>query len=144
MSYTPTTWEDGDTITAELMNKIEGGIEAEGPMVVNCSNNENNATPHPGETLDATFASIWSAMNSGRQVLIKYVYASADYTDDYHANILMMNVCRIYKYDARYRLFAVNSGVFYQTGVSDAGKPAMYTFAADSPSAYPTMYYTSD
>lgn len=26
MSYTPTTWVNGDTITAEKMNKIEGGI----------------------------------------------------------------------------------------------------------------------
>ena len=27
MSYTPTEWTTGDTITAEKLNKIEGGIE---------------------------------------------------------------------------------------------------------------------
>ena len=28
MSYTPTTWTSGDAITAEKLNKIEGGVEA--------------------------------------------------------------------------------------------------------------------
>ena len=28
MSYSPTAWETGDTITAEKLNKMEGGIEA--------------------------------------------------------------------------------------------------------------------
>ena len=28
MSYTPTVWADGDTITAENLNKLEGGVEA--------------------------------------------------------------------------------------------------------------------
>lgn len=28
MSYTPTQWQTGDTITAEKLNKMEGGIEA--------------------------------------------------------------------------------------------------------------------
>ena len=28
MSYTPTTWETGDTITSEKLNKIESGIVA--------------------------------------------------------------------------------------------------------------------
>lgn len=29
MAYTPTTWNDGDLITAELLNKMEQGIENE-------------------------------------------------------------------------------------------------------------------
>lgn len=28
MSYTKTTWNTGDTITAEKMNKIEDGVES--------------------------------------------------------------------------------------------------------------------
>ena len=34
MSYTKTTWQNGDTITAEKLNHIEDGVE-------NLSNNSN-------------------------------------------------------------------------------------------------------
>lgn len=34
MSYTPTTWANGDTITAAGLNKIEQGIAATGGVVV--------------------------------------------------------------------------------------------------------------
>lgn len=34
MSYTPTTWTTGDTITASAMNKIENGIAGAGNNVV--------------------------------------------------------------------------------------------------------------
>ena len=34
MSYTPTEWTTGDTITAEKLNKIEGGIESAESKVV--------------------------------------------------------------------------------------------------------------
>lgn len=29
MAYEPTTWKDGDTITAELLNKLEQGVKNE-------------------------------------------------------------------------------------------------------------------
>ena len=29
MAYTPTTWSDGDVITAEKMNKLEQGVKNE-------------------------------------------------------------------------------------------------------------------
>ena len=29
MAYEPTTWRDGDTITAELLNKLEQGVQNE-------------------------------------------------------------------------------------------------------------------
>lgn len=29
MAYEPTTWKDGDTITAELLNKLEQGVQNE-------------------------------------------------------------------------------------------------------------------
>lgn len=29
MAYTPTTWSDGDVITAEKMNKLEQGVKVE-------------------------------------------------------------------------------------------------------------------
>ena len=33
MSYTPTEWATGDTVTAEKLNKIEGGIASAGVLV---------------------------------------------------------------------------------------------------------------
>ena len=29
MAYTPTTWSDGDLITAEKLNKLESGVQNE-------------------------------------------------------------------------------------------------------------------
>ncbi|MCC4119861.1 hypothetical protein [Lactococcus lactis] len=29
MAYTPTVWKDGDTITADKLNKLEGAVENE-------------------------------------------------------------------------------------------------------------------
>ena len=50
MSYTPTTWETGDTITAEKLNNIEGGI-VNSCLIVN----------DVSGTLDKTFSQISSA-----------------------------------------------------------------------------------
>lgn len=36
MSYTPTTWTTGDTITATAMNKIENGIANPGRVAIVC------------------------------------------------------------------------------------------------------------
>ena len=41
MSYTPTTWQTGDTITAEKLNKMEGGIEANTPLIINFHESED-------------------------------------------------------------------------------------------------------
>ena len=34
MSYTPTNWQTGDTITAEKLNNMEGGIEASNGIII--------------------------------------------------------------------------------------------------------------
>ena len=34
MSYTPTNWQTGDTVTAERLNKMEGGIQAANDVFV--------------------------------------------------------------------------------------------------------------
>lgn len=38
MSYTPTTWTTGDTITATKLNKIENGIASAGSVATVCVN----------------------------------------------------------------------------------------------------------
>lgn len=54
MSYTPTTWQTGDTITAALLNKMEQGVAnagGGGALLVGQSN----------ETLDKTWQEIHDA-----------------------------------------------------------------------------------
>lgn len=54
MSYTKTTWSDGDVITAEKLNNIESGIESAGIFIVNA--NEG--------VLNKTWQEIYNALNN--------------------------------------------------------------------------------
>ena len=52
MAYTPTNWQDGDVITTEKLNKIEGELETldtsvEGILTFAANNNEVTITFHP-------------------------------------------------------------------------------------------------
>ena len=61
MSYTPTTWVNGDTITAVKLNKIEQGIADAG------SGGGGGALIVHDEsaTLDTTWQDIWDAASTG-------------------------------------------------------------------------------
>lgn len=66
MSYTPTTWATGDTITASAMNKIENGIANAGGgglYPVTCTQNN-------GFTLNKSYNDLSSAISAG---LLPYV-----------------------------------------------------------------------
>ncbi len=56
MSYTPTTWTTGDTITASAMNKIENGIAGTGGydlvIAINNRGNSETCTIVSGDILD--------------------------------------------------------------------------------------------
>ena len=66
MSYTPTTWTTGDTITASAMNKIENGIANAGgggsPLVVTVT--ESGADLN----CDKTFNQVKTAMDANQSV----------------------------------------------------------------------------
>ena len=64
MSYTKTTWADGDIITAEKLNNIENGIYNNDGLVVNVIENNGDY-----ET-DTTWQQIHDAMISGKTVII--------------------------------------------------------------------------
>ena len=73
MSYTPTEWKAGDTVTSAKLNKMEQGIA------------DNNVTPlfiygntsGSLETLNKTWKEIYDAMiTQGRQVI--YIHSPAD------------------------------------------------------------------
>lgn len=55
MAYTPTTWKDGDVITAEKMNKLEQAVQNEqvgpqGPQGPAGAKGEKGEKGDPGET----------------------------------------------------------------------------------------------
>lgn len=52
MAYTPTTWKDGDTITAEKLNKLEQGVQNEqvGPQGPKGDPGATGAKGDPGQT----------------------------------------------------------------------------------------------
>lgn len=57
MSYEPTQWSAGDTVTSAKLNKMEQGIAANGGiLIVHVIENENNPT-----TLDKTWQEIHDA-----------------------------------------------------------------------------------
>ena len=63
MSYTPTEWATGDIVTAEKLNKLEGGVEqASGgaPFIVHATQTGQNTA-----TVDKTFAEIAEAYETG-------------------------------------------------------------------------------
>lgn len=57
MSYTPTTWAAGDTVTAAKLNKLEQGVASGGVLVVNMSLNNDETIG----TLDKTWQEIHDA-----------------------------------------------------------------------------------
>lgn len=68
MSYTPTEWQTGDTITAEKLNNMESGIEnANEPFIVTLT---PTAQDFSG-TLDKTVAEITAAVRAGMRIVFE-------------------------------------------------------------------------
>ena len=78
MSYEKTIWEIGDTITAEKLNNIEGGIDEvfeNEIFVIRVSYNIINETA----TVDKTFSEIVSAVNNNKTIVgFKYDINNGD------------------------------------------------------------------
>lgn len=64
MSYTPTEWKNGDTITAEKLNKIEEGIEDTSNTFI-----INYEYANEVDILDKTYNEIKMAALSGKNVI---------------------------------------------------------------------------
>ena len=73
MSYTPTTWTTGDTITATKLNKIENGIASAGsgtPLVVTVTESGADLI------CDATFNDVKDAMDANQMVYFDFTGTS--------------------------------------------------------------------
>lgn len=65
MSYTPTTWAAGDTVTAAKLNKLEQGVASSGVLVVNITWADGTAT------CDKTASEMFTAYRNGGVNLIE-------------------------------------------------------------------------
>ena len=80
MSYTPTNWQTGDTVTAERLNKMEQGIAAAAdPFIVNLTPTAQDLSG----TMDKTPAEIYEAFQAGKK--IKGIVAGMGSTIDFTA-----------------------------------------------------------
>lgn len=129
MSYTPTTWTTGDTISASAMNKIENGIANAGSALMVQYNNG---------MLDKTVQEIYDAISAGTPVLWVYMYgdpagsSSVSYTGD----LQLVNIFQVYRYSTNdFRVCGFRFSGDYTQMV-----PQVIMFSASSMSAYPSFY----
>lgn len=139
MSYTPTTWTTGDTITASAMNKIENGIaNAGGVLVCNSSYSQDVNT----YVLDKTVQEIYDALLAGTPVYIKYQYGTFE---DYSGNLYLAPVIKIYNYDYTNVIRICASKPEYsgdKGNYSYTYSPAVLIYQASDGNDYPTFYAT--
>ena len=109
MSYTPTTWSTGDTITASAMNKIENGIANAGGGLVDAKVWFPNSIV--GWQINGDFASALQKAQNGEPVVVILFdnYNSYSYGFDVWSSV----ICACGWYDS-----APNQiDIYFQTGV---------------------------
>lgn len=139
MSYTPTTWTTGDTITATAMNKIENGIANAGSaLICNSSYSQDAGT----DALDKTVQEIYDALLSGTPVYIKYQYGLLS---EYAGTLYLAPVIKIYNYDYTnvIRICASKpTSIGNKGNFSSVFSPAVLIYQASDVDDYPTFYTT--
>lgn len=124
MSYTPTTWTTGDTITASAMNKIENGIANAGSALI--------VTMNIAGVLDKTYKDIWDALEDGIPVYLSFIYG--DYTESYESTCWNCPITVAYKYGNSYAVMATRPSNHQGTHL-----PAILLFNADNINGYPVF-----
>lgn len=136
MSYTPTQWNTGDTITASALNKIEQGIAnaGSGSGAVIVTDNET--------ALDKTYAEIYDLVNGGTPCYIKFnVYGSVqDLDTDYAYHVRLMPIVGVLKYDDVYRVYATSDEWTVVSNLPYVGVSGVWTYQASASNAYPTFF----
>lgn len=144
MSYTPTEWNTGDTITASALNKIENGIAnagGGGALIVTTSD-------IGGETvMDKTVQEIHDALMSGTPVYYKFEYGTLGV--DYVSHSWLAPITYVYAYaetdvirvvvQRPFRLDATATG---SVSVSSGYVPGVMLFQASGLNEYPKFYRT--
>lgn len=140
MSYTPTTWNTGDTITASALNKIENGIANAGGVLVCNSSYSQDVNNY---VLDKTVQEIYDALLAGTPVYIKYQYGTLDQA--YVGTLYLAPVIKVYNYNNTdvIRICASKPqfiGVRYN--YQHTFSPAVLIYQAGGVDEYPTFLVT--
>ena len=137
MSYTPTTWSTGDTITASAMNKIENGIaNASGALICNSSYSSQANT----YVLDKTVQEIYDALLSGTPAYIKYQYGAIN---DYYGDLYLAPIVKIYNYQDTniIRIVAIKpGGAGDKSSYTTIFAPYALIYSATGLDVYPIFY----
>lgn len=98
MSYTPTTWNTGDTITASALNKIENGIENAGGVLICNSSYDDDVGTH---VLDKTAQEIYDALLAGTPAYIKFQYGvlGPSGTGSYESTMYLAPIIKVWGYN---------------------------------------------
>ena len=145
MTYSPTTWTTGDTITASALNKIEQGIAdaggGAGGLVVNVTNSGGTYT------MDKTYGEIYEALKAGTPCFVCITTSSYVAPDDidtsYAHGVALCEITLCYKYDTTYRVVAVgNSAPLTVSNTSYLFSPGVFIFQATDSSSNPTYLRT--
>ena len=144
MSYTPTTWTTGDTVTATKMNKLEQGVANAGSaLICTCA----YVSEEGGYFLDKTVAEIYDAYNAGTPIFIKFSYGTG--YDQYQSWHFMMPVVQLYSYAYQdvLKIIATRAKRQDVSGAYLSWTPALMIFSATGASYHPqyekTIYATS-
>ena len=127
MSYTPTEWKSGDTVTSAKLNKMEQGINTAinsgNVLMVNVTyDDEDNAT------LDKTWKEIYDAMLIGSVIIIEN-----DNNRMFHDNVISAYYDNYDNDDNIYYVRAI-----YYNIVSDTVVPGIWNFLTTSENGYPS------
>ena len=66
MSYTPTEWKSGDTVTSAKLNKIENGFSTVAPFIIEAIDEDGSFSL----TASTTYNDVMAALNQGRIVIV--------------------------------------------------------------------------
>lgn len=135
MSYTPTTWTTGDTITASALNKIEQGIAdgGGGALIVTVSD-----SPY---TMDKTFAEIYTALADNIPCYMEYRnIIPSDLDSEYTYHITLAPITKAYKYDDAYIVAVSLANVAYLNNTANVTQPLTASFLASQANDYPTFH----
>lgn len=123
MSYSPTNWQTGDTVTAEKLNHMETGIDnAANAFIVTLT---PTALDYSG-TMDKTVAEIDAAYQAGKEIIFRIYSSLTEFTD--------VKVSSVYKdtltypsFNAYIILYLIGVLVFAYTSTTDDGTKNTYS-----------------
>lgn len=115
MSYEPTTWKAGDTVTSAKLNKLEQGVASSGGVVM------PTYTTSDGEifTCDTEFLTIIDAIEAGKCTSCKVIMPLSENSDDTMITIMPV-----------YGASRAEGSIVYETLEMHMTGPSSYNFSS--------------